>query len=612
MVDDMVDVRADGRRAFEVHEPGDHWLHRLTERMLGRAAPRRTRYELDGDEETVREGWMAVHRVPLAVTAIWLGALGLYAVGYFARLSEVDFVRTLPALDVLFFAFAAIGPVAMLWMVWLLQARAARLGESLAAQSESALAVAATLANLHDAVDSLAENTTQRLSDASSRVERESGAALSRVERATTELAGRLETAMLATVREFDESLRERTATFETALEAQRVALARRLEEDAERLARTVEAETQNLGTVHEGLADRIVAGFAENGARFDEGAAELLGSLQGRVDVFAERAEAALATAAAELSAAQAARHRALDEGYSRRKTALTHSLETASRIVEGEVLPLVTGLREALAETRDSVAAHPPASADELSALLGEAAEERVRPERVALEDAVGRMAALEDNARKLLDQIDRTSRLNPLMEAAAPEAARPAEMPAPGLPFAVLPHGGGRAALDWTAVVRALAGDSPGESRRPAIERASADADVAALNELTRQVAAALAEDGLYLSDLTPVHCPAALWARFGRGERGGEIIALAGIEDEVALAIARTRLRDDVDFRRLAMRLVAVYARLVERAAGEIGVDPRLVEISETPAGRAFQLLAGLLRALHPVPRVSEPD
>ena len=98
---------------------------------------------------------------------------------------------------------------------------------------------------------------------------------------------------------------------------------------------------------------------------------------------------------------------------------------------------------------------------------------------------------------------------------------------------------------------------------------------------------------------------------LWARFGRGERGGEIAALAGIEDEVALAIARTRLRDDAEFRALAMRLVAAYARLIGRAADEIGADPRLVELAETRPGRAFQLLAGLFRALSPVPRVSQP-
>jgi hypothetical protein len=356
-------------------------------------------------------------------------------------------------------------------------------------------------------------------------------------------------------------------------------------------------------------LADRITSGFAENGARFDRQAAALLGSLQGRLDVVGERAEKALAAAAAELSAAQAARHRDLDEGFARRKTALTHALDAAARIVEGEIVPLISGLRQALAETRDSVAAHPPASAAELAGLLGDAAEERIRPERVALEDAVGRITALEDLARKMLAEIDRTSRLNPLMEPAGPG---PAVAPAAAaeLPFPALPRADGRTTLDWTAVIRALSDESPGETRRHAIERAAEDPDVAALVGLTRRLADALAEDGLYLSDLAPVHSPAALWARFAEGERGGEMAALAGIEDDVALAIARSRLRDDPGFRRLAIRLVASYARLIERAAAEIGPDPRLVEIAETRPGRAFQLLAGLLHAFRPVPRVSE--
>ena len=618
----MVDDRAESRGAYgSIQRWGESWRSALSDRLAGWFAPRRPRSgarrhkRVEGD---ARDGWLTAHRVPLGLSAVWLGALGVYAAGYADRIGDAGVVRAFPALDLLFFAFAAIGPVAMLWMVWLLQARAQRLTEAVAAQSESALAVAATLANLHDAVDSLAENTTARLADASARVERQAGATLARVDRATAELAGRIEAAMLDAVRGLEEGLRARTAAFETALDAQRGALARRLDDEAERLSRTVEAETQNIASVAETLSDRIAAGFAENGARFDGRAAELLGSLQGKLDAIGEQAERALAAAAAQLAAAQAARHRDLDHGFERRKAALTAALDTTSRIVEGEVVPLIAGLRAALIETRDTVTAHPPASAAELAGLLAEAAEERIRPERVALEDAVGRITALEDLARKLLAEIDRTSRLNPLMEPApgAPAAAEPSAQSAvpsaPELPFAELPRGGSRAALDWTAAIRALAGEAPGEARRHAIERAAADQDVAALIDVTRKVAAALAEDGLYLSDLTPVHCPAALWARFAAGERGGEVTELAGIEDEVALAITRSRLRDDPGFRRLAMQLVAAYARLVERAAAELGADPRLVEIAETPPGRAFQLLAGPMRILRPVARVSEWD
>ncbi len=383
----MVDDRAESRRAFDFPDlRADGWRSGVRERVGGWFAPRARHdgaaaadYETDhgaeqgvrhaaqrgaqhaaqhGDEfgadygagyaRDTRAGWLAEHRLPLAISAIWLGGLGIYAAGYAARMNDLGGGPAFPALDLLFFAFAAIGPVAMLWMVWLLQARAARLTEAVGAQSESALAVAATLANLHDAVDGLAENTTARLADASARVERQSGATLARVDRATTELAGRLETAMLETVRQLDETLRARASRFESSLDAQRDALARRLDDEAERLSRTVEAETRNLASVQETLSERISAGFAENGARFDRDAADLLGSLKGRVDAVGERAEQALSAAAAELSAAQAARHRDLDEGFARRKTALTHSLHTASRIVEGEIVPLIAGLRE------------------------------------------------------------------------------------------------------------------------------------------------------------------------------------------------------------------------------------------------------------------------
>ena len=611
----MVDERAESRGTFGFSQaPTEGWRFAIADRLADWFEPRRVWRDSHGSDDGVREGWLTAHRAPLAMTAVWLGGLGIYAAGYAERMGDPGAVgRAFPALDLLFFAFAAIGPVAMLWMVWLLQARAARLTEAVGAQSESALAVAATLANLHDAVESLAENTTARLADASARVERQSGATLARVDRATGELAERLEAAMLETMAKLDEGLRARASRFEKSLDAQRDALARRLDAEADRLARTVEAETHNLASVAETLTDRIAAGFAENGARFDREAAALLGSLRGRLEAVGERAEKALATAAAELAAAQAARHRDLDEGFARRKAALTHTLDTAARIVEGEIVPLITGLRDALAETRDAVAVHPPASAAELAGLLGDAAEERIRPERVALEDAVGRITALEDLARKMLADIDRTSRLNPLMEPAglAPAVGPAGSPPASAeLPFPALPCCESRTALDWTAAIHALSGESPGEVRRHAVERAAADPDVAALIALARGVADALAEDGLYLSDMAPVHSPAALWARFAEGERGGEIAALAGIEDDVALAIARSRLRDDEGFRRLAIRLVAAYARLVERAAAEIGPDPRLVELAETRPGRAFQLLAGLLHAFRPVPGVTE--
>lgn len=626
----MVDHRADGHRslAYIGERPG--WRSGLLDRVIG---------SIDGvvgwltgrggGQAGDDDGWTRSLRLPLAITAVWLIALGAYGAGYLARTgTETGVTRALPTLDLLFFAFAVAGPLAMLWMVVLLHARSARLSEALATQSESALALAATVATLNEAVDRVTAGATDRLDDTTARVERDAQAALVRIDRVTRDLAAKLDAALLDSIVMLDRkllertarseaalaaqrealerSLRDRVAATDAALEAQREAISARLDADAARLARALEAAAQALIEAQDALAERIAAGLTERRAQFDRGIADLLSGLKGRLDAIGSHVDEALMGLANELAAAENARQKALEEGLGEREKRLQAGVDEMVQTVAVDVAPLLVDLRTALTETRRTVAANPPASAERLSALLGEAAERRIGPERAALTDAVGRIAALEEESRRLLAQIDRTARLNPLMTERGAAAPAPTREEAAGLPFAILPQTLGRGALNWTAAIRALDGLPAGEAGRRAVKRAAGDPDIAALAALSAKIDAALAEDGLHLGDLIPVHAPAELWLRFAGGERGGEIDALAGIEDEVALAIARTRLRDDTGFRAAALRLVATYARLVARAAAELGADPRLVELAETPAGRAFMLLAGPTRALRPMP------
>ena len=557
------------------------------------------------------------YRLPIIISGIWLMALGAYAIGYFERLAAdaaAGTARALPTLDLLFFAFAAAGPVLMLWMVVLLQVRAARLSDALSAQSESALALATTIAGLHEAVEALRDGTTVRIAEAADAVERDGAAAMARLDVALAEMAERLDSGMMEAVLVLDRNLRDRSAKADASLGAQRDALARRLEEDAERLYRAIEAQARGLEAAQAMLGERIADSLAAYGNRFERGTTALLESLGEQLGEIGDSVDAALTALAADLASAQRNRHRDLDADMRAREARLHAAVDEVAHAIEGGVAPLLGEIRAALSHTSRTIAASPPATADELARLLGDAARREVSPERTALTDAVGRLGALEEQARQLIERIDRTARLNPLMESPARGIASvtgtASAEAAPELPFPEMPRQAGRAALNWAAVVHALDSRPVDEAAGRLVRRVAADPDVATVADLAARLAAALAEDGLHLADITPVHAPAELWHRFGMGERGAALEPLGAIGDDIPRAIARARLRGDPEVHALALRLVEAYARLVARAAAEIGPDPVLVELSDTPPGRAFVLLAGLTRAFGATPTVAE--
>ena len=54
-----------------------------------------------------------------------------------------------------------------------------------------------------------------------------------------------------------------------------------------------------------------------------------------------------------------------------------------------------------------------------------------------------------------------------------------------------------------------------------------------------------------------------------------------------------------MRRDGDLQAKALRFAEAYARLTERAAEQIGEDPRTIEMADTQFGRAFLMVASLL-------------
>lgn len=554
---------------------------------------------------------MSINRIAVIASAIWVLAVGAYGVGYLAQLETGAGSRALPTLDFMLFVFAVVGPLAMLWIVVVLLNRTAELSDSIVAQGESALVLAESVANLNASIDELSDGTRGRLSTALDRMDRHAAASTKAFEENLAETSSRLNRVLLESIVTIDERIAGRVEAFEAALEAQRenldqllredsarvsaalegqrAALDRRLNDNTTRLTAAIETELSSLADLRVGLMDHVRSGLAESKARLDHGISETLAHQQTAVSDANRRLHAAL-------------------EGFT---NTLAQVQSKHTKLFDSDIGAPIRDLAKKIDETRRTLAAQPPATADALADMLGKTAQHLLRDDRKAAEGLLARLETLEETATDMLARIDRTSRLNPLMDSALGETAPIAsDDEAAELPFAALPRSAARMAVNWAAAVRALRGEAERPGAPQLVTQASSDADIALVLELSGRVADALSEDKVHLEDLALDHAPAGLWHRYGTGERGGEITALGEVSDDIMLALVRARLRGDAEFRALAIRFADAHGRLIERASAELGADPKLVEIADTRPGRAFMLLGGMIGAFAANPRLEE--
>ncbi|MEO0342858.1 MAG: hypothetical protein AAF198_05415 [Pseudomonadota bacterium] len=123
---------------------------------------------------------------------------------------------------------------------------------------------------------------------------------------------------------------------------------------------------------------------------------------------------------------------------------------------------------------------------------------------------------------------------------------------------------------------------------------MRRASEDRGLASLAKNARAVLTDLSQDGIFMDDLVPDAPQAQVWRRFAKGVRGPAIAALGGIRDRSALALAKGRLKGDVEFREISHNLLREFDRFVlefEKTAS----DDDLLALGQTRTGRAFMLL-----------------
>lgn len=117
---------------------------------------------------------------------------------------------------------------------------------------------------------------------------------------------------------------------------------------------------------------------------------------------------------------------------------------------------------------------------------------------------------------------------------------------------------------------------------------------DHTTAALIRSAQDVLTLLAEDGIYMDDLTPDRSRPEVWRKFAMGVRGPAISSLGGIRDRSSLALTAGRMRQDAVFRDVAHHFLRKFDQTFtafEKAAN----DADIAALADTRTVRAFMLL-----------------
>lgn len=130
--------------------------------------------------------------------------------------------------------------------------------------------------------------------------------------------------------------------------------------------------------------------------------------------------------------------------------------------------------------------------------------------------------------------------------------------------------------------------------------ALRLALEDRQAGKLIRAAQDVLTLLAQDGIYMDDLTPDRARPELWRRFAAGERGRAVAALGGVRDRSSLALGAARMREDAVFR----DAVHHFLRLFDRALSEFeknSTDAEIAALADTRTARAFMLFGRITGA-----------
>ncbi|MEM9097962.1 MAG: hypothetical protein AAGC79_05500 [Pseudomonadota bacterium] len=147
----------------------------------------------------------------------------------------------------------------------------------------------------------------------------------------------------------------------------------------------------------------------------------------------------------------------------------------------------------------------------------------------------------------------------------------------------------------ALEWSRLLGAM-GLGTGSEAQPV---AASDPILRRLVPLGRRLQSRLAEDGLYVQDLTPDQAAPEHWQSYAQGERNALLARdLSGISDPVAVALVRASVKGDAAFRLTSEAYVRVYQKLLDRTVAQDRNGADLIALSETTGGRLFSLVGNV--------------
>lgn len=161
---------------------------------------------------------------------------------------------------------------------------------------------------------------------------------------------------------------------------------------------------------------------------------------------------------------------------------------------------------------------------------------------------------------------------------------------------LPFEA-PESPASSPFEWEELVRALnfPEDEHDTQGFAAIKRVLPNRVVAQLLQASEDVLSMLAQEGIYMDDLTTEKANPDVWRQFVNGSRGAVAAEMGTIRDQAAVVLTRGRMRADHVFKDASLHFLRLFDRFLQENISD-ATDMDIQKLAETRTGRAFQLMA----------------